>query len=505
MVDATSGTALGRLDGRAVLVAGAGISGRAVIGPLHDVGARVTVTDTSPDALARCAELGAETVLLDELTGTPGAVADFAVVVTSPGFRPDSPILSAAAGAGIPVWGDIEFSWHVDRAGIYGPARRWLVVTGTNGKTTTTSMLHSILQAAEIPSVACGNIGLPVLDALRAQSPRAEVLAVELSSFQLYWAPSVRPEAGVVLNIAEDHLDWHGGMAGYVEAKARALTGTVGVVGLDDAAAAKLVKSSRAQRTIGFRLGEPGPDELGVSDGHLVDRAFGDGVRLAPVDGIVPAGPAGIADASAAAALARAVGVEPAAVARGLAAHVVGPHRGAGVGVFGGVEFVDDSKATNPHAAGPSILAHERVVWVAGGLLKGASVDDLVVEVAHRLVGVVLLGRDATQIADALARHAPDVPVVQVETGDDAGVNPVEQAVSHGQVGARRVILPSGTKGDTVMGTVVREAAAMASPGDAVVLAPAGASLDMFTSYGHRGDSFAAAATALNESDIGRA
>ncbi|NLE79396.1 MAG: UDP-N-acetylmuramoyl-L-alanine--D-glutamate ligase [Rhodococcus sp.] len=492
------------MNGRAVLIAGAGISGRAAITPLQDLGARVTVTDTSADALTRCAQLGAETVPLDDLVGEPGRVAEFALVVTSPGFRPDSPVLSAAAGSGVPVWGDIEFSWHVDRAALYGPPRRWLVVTGTNGKTTTTSMLHSMLQAADIPSAACGNIGLPVLDALRADAPRAEVLAVELSSFQLYWAPSVRPEAGVVLNIAEDHLDWHGGMDGYVEAKSRALTGKVGVVGLDDAVASSLAKTSRAERTIGFRLGDPGDGELGVSEGYLLDRAFSDGVPLAPCEGILPAGPAGIADALAAAALARAVGIEPGSVAGGLAAHVVGPHRAATVGVFGGVEFVDDSKATNPHAAGPSILAHDRVVWVAGGLLKGASVDELVAEVGNRLVGVVLLGQDATQISDALARHAPNVPVVHVETGDDAEVI-AEVGATGGDGGVRRVVLPTGTDSDAVMAVVVRQAAGMATPGCSVVLAPAAASLDMFTSYGHRGDSFAAAAATLSESDIGRA
>ncbi len=277
------------LRGARVLVTGAGISGRAVIAPLHDLGAHVTVTDTAADALARCAEAGASTVPVDDLAADPRRMAEFELVVTSPGFRPDAPVLAAAAAAGVPVWGDIEFTWHVDRSGMYGPPRQWLVVTGTNGKTTTTSMLHSILEAAGFVSAACGNIGLPVLDALRAQ-PRAEVLAVELSSFQLHWAPSVRPAAGVVLNIAEDHLDWHGGMPGYVDAKAQALTGAVAVVGLDDPVAASLADRSRDGRTIGFRLGEPDPNELGVVDGVLVDRAFADGAALVPADETSPPG-----------------------------------------------------------------------------------------------------------------------------------------------------------------------------------------------------------------------
>ncbi|MEU2002947.1 UDP-N-acetylmuramoyl-L-alanine--D-glutamate ligase [Rhodococcus sp. NPDC019627] len=487
---------LDRLRGRAVLVAGAGISGRATIEPLRELGALVTVTDSNADALAECARLGAATVPIDDLLADRERVRDFALVVTSPGFRPDTPLLSAAAGDGIPIWGDIELSWHVDRSGLYGSPRRWLVVTGTNGKTTTTSMLQSILSAAKVPSAACGNIGLPVLEALRQTSPRPEVLAVELSSFQLHWAPSVRPAAGAVLNIAEDHLDWHGGMQSYIEAKARALTGDVAVLGLDDDVAASLATSSPAERTVGFRVGIPGPGELGIENGHLVDRAFADGLRLAPAEGITPSGPAGLMDALAAAALARAAGVGPEAVARGLTSYVVGPHRGARVAEIGGVTFVDDSKATNPHAAGPSILAHERVVWIAGGLLKGAQVDDLIVEVANRLTGVVLLGRDATHIAESLARHAPEVPVVSVETGDDAGVSAVARAAT------RRVVLPPDTDSDAVMAAVVREAAALATAGDAVVLAPAAASLDMFDSYGHRGRSFADAVGRLHASDI---
>ncbi|NKS96173.1 UDP-N-acetylmuramoyl-L-alanine--D-glutamate ligase [Rhodococcus hoagii] len=463
--------------------------------------AHVTVTDTAADALARCAEAGASTVPVDDLAADPRRMAEFELVVTSPGFRPDAPVLAAAAAAGVPVWGDIEFTWHVDRSGMYGPPRQWLVVTGTNGKTTTTSMLHSILEAAGFVSAACGNIGLPVLDALRAQ-PRAEVLAVELSSFQLHWAPSVRPAAGVVLNIAEDHLDWHGGMPGYVDAKAQALTGAVAVVGLDDPVAASLADRPRDGRTIGFRLGEPDPNELGVVDGVLVDRAFADGAALVPADEISPPGPAGVSDALAAAALARAIGVTTDAVAAGLRAHRVGPHRAQVVRTLAEITFVDDSKATNPHAARSSIVAHDSVVWIAGGLLKGARVDDLVAEVGERIAGAVLIGRDAGAIADALARHAPEVPVVLVRAGDDGGHEGVD-GPEEGADPALHLDLPAADA-DTVMAEAVRTAAALAAPGDVVLLAPAAASLDMFDSYGHRGRSFAAAAAALTAADTGR-
>lgn len=482
---------LQRLRGTRVLVAGAGMSGRATIGPLHDLGAQVTVTDRNPEALARCAELGADTVALDALLEHPESLREFSLLVTSPGFPPDAPLLSRAAGAALPIWGDVELSWRIDRAEIYGPARRWLVVTGTNGKTTTTMMLHAILEAAGLRSAACGNIGLPILDVLR-DDDRTDVLAVELSSFQLHWAPSVRPDAGVVLNIAEDHLDWHGGLENYIEAKLRALTGAVGVLGLDDPIAATLVERSQAVLTVGFTLGYPDAGRLGISGDVLVDRAFADSAVLANVHDVTPPGPAGLSDALAAAALARAIDIPASAVHDGLRRHRVGPHRAAPVGSVDGIDYIDDSKATNPHAARSSLLAHDEVVWIAGGLLKGASVDDLVAEVAPRLVGVVLIGRDAPRIASALARHAPGVPVVMLGTGDDGTMTSL-----HGSDEAA----PTGVD---VMRRAVREAAAMASPGHTVLLAPAAASLDMFDDYAQRGRSFAEAVDDLREGGSGR-
>ncbi|WP_067699156.1 UDP-N-acetylmuramoyl-L-alanine--D-glutamate ligase [Nocardia jejuensis] len=474
------------LRGRDVLVAGWGVSGRSLIEPLQDIGARPVVTDAGQKALAEAAELGLPTATSGDLL-EHGALARFALVITSPGWRPDSPVLASAVTEGIPVWGDVEFAWWVDQARIYGPVRKWLVVTGTNGKTTTTQMTHSILRAAGIPSVACGNIGLPILDALR-RSPGPQVLAVELSSFQLHWAPSVRPEAGVVLNVAEDHLDWHGGLDAYAAAKARALTGRVGVVGLDDQVASALARKSKARRTVGFRIGVPADGELGVVDGKLLDRAFTKAAILAEVGDISPQGPAGVADALAAAALTRSIDVAPQFVKEGLQEHKVGPHRAAFVRELGGVAFVDDSKATNPHAARSSILAHPQVVWVAGGQLKGASVEDLVEEVREHLVGAVLFGVDAAVIAAALARHAPDVPVVELGSGDDAVMG----------------VPVTGTEPDAVMARAVHVAAGFAQRGDTVLLAPAAASLDMFADYTHRGRSFAAAVQALDEKDIGR-
>ena len=477
------------LSGAAVLVAGARVTGRAILAALTPLGARATLTDDSPSALTAFAQNG---VAVIDPANAAEKIAEFDLVVTSPGLPPTAPVLVAAAAAGIPVWGDVELAWRLDNSARYGPARRWLVVTGTNGKTTTTSMLHAMLVAAGRRALLCGNIGDPVLDVL---DQPAELLAVELSSFQLHRAPSLRPDAGVVLNVAEDHLDWHGTMDAYARDKARVLDGRVAVVGLDDPVAAGLLSTAAASMRVGFRLGEPAQGEVGVRDGVLVDNAFGEQLALAETASIPVAGPVGVLDALAAAALARAVDAPPHAIADALAAFRVGRHRAEVIAIVDGVTYVDDSKATNPHAAQASITAYPRVVWIAGGLLKGASVDELVTAVANRLVGAVLIGRDRTLIRDALSRHAPDVPIVEVVTGEDSGVpGQIESVENH----VTRVVDVSGRPvSDAVMAAVVDAARGLADPGDTVLLAPAGASFDQFSGYGQRGDAFASAVTAL--------
>ena len=314
--------------------------------------------------------------------------------------------------------------------------------------------------------MASGNIGLGVLDVVTAE-PAHDVIAVELSSFQLHYAPSVRPAAGLVLNVAEDHLDWHGSMAAYAADKARALSGAIAVAVIDDDGAAKLLAESPAEVQIGITARDPRAGQLGVRDGMLFDDAFGAGPLL-PVGDVRPAGSHNVTNALAAAALTLAIGITAAQVATGLRDFTPGGHRNELVAEVAGVRYVDDSKATNPHAALASLSDYPSVVWVAGGQLKGASIDELVVAVAGRLRGVVVIGVDRELITAALERHAPDVPRLVLSDTDDG-----------------------------VMTTVVAAAAKLAAPGDVVLLAPAAASLDMFASYAARGDAFAAAVLGL--------
>jgi UDP-N-acetylmuramoylalanine--D-glutamate ligase len=476
--------ALGRRDsweGVRVVVAGLGLSGFAAADSLVHLGAQVTVLDESEEG-----ELGDRATLLGVIGADvrlgPGVttrlsadtgLADTDLVVTSPGWRPTAPLLVRAAAHDVPVWGEVELAWRLRDPDHTAP---WLAVTGTNGKTTTVQMLAAILDAAGVRSVACGNVGLPVVEAVMDPAPHA-VLAVELSSFQLHYTYSMACESAAVLNVAEDHLDWYDDAASYAADKGRVYQGVrrACVYNVADRVTEQLVRDAdvvEGARAIGFTLGVPDVGMLGVVDGILADRAFVEERRhsaaeLCGVSDLSSPAPHFVENALAAAALARAHGAPARAVRDGLRAFRPGGHRIAEVAVVDGVRYVDDSKATNPHAARSSLLAYDPVVWVAGGLAKGASFDTLVGSVHDRLRGVVLLGRDRALITDALTRHAPDVPVIDVDDGE------------------------------TVMDRVVRAAADLARPGDTVLLAPGCASMDMFENYGARGDAFAAAVRRL--------
>ncbi|MFD8642860.1 UDP-N-acetylmuramoyl-L-alanine--D-glutamate ligase [Streptomyces zaomyceticus] len=471
-----SGQVTEQLDwnGKKVTVAGLGVSGIPAARVLHGLGALVTVVNDGDDerSRAQAAELEAEgiTVRLGDGDTLPSGTE---LIVTAPGWRPDKPLFTAAAEAGVEIWGDVELAWRLRGPG----AAPWLAVTGTNGKTTTVRMLASILEAAGLRTAAVGNIGVSLLDAVLGEEPY-DVLAVELSSYQLHWAPSVRAHSAAVLNLAPDHLDWHGSMEAYAADKGRIYEGNqvACVYNVADAATEDLVREADVEegcRAIGFTLGTPGPSQLGVVEGILVDRAFvanrqNNAQELAEVADVQPPAPHNIANALAAAALARAFGVEAKAVRDGLKAFRPDPHRIELVEEIGGVTYVDDSKATNTHAAEASLAAYDPIVWIAGGLAKGATFDELVQKSAKRLRGAVLIGADRALIREALARHAPEVPVVDLDRTDTGA-----------------------------MSEAVREAAGLARPGDTVLLAPACASMDMFTNYNKRGEAFADAVRAL--------
>jgi UDP-N-acetylmuramoylalanine--D-glutamate ligase len=342
-------------------------------------------------------------------------------------------------------------------------------------------MLASMLTAAGHRATAAGNVGTPLLEAVLHPQPY-DVLAVELSSFQLHWSSSIRPLASACLNVAPDHLDWHGSFEAYAADKGRVYqqTEVACVYNAADPVTEKLVEDAdvvEGCRAVGFTLGVPSVSMLGVVDDVLCDRAFVAERRTSAAelgtlaDVTLAAGgtlaPHSVANALAAAALARAYGVPTGAVRDGLRRFTPDPHRIARVAEADDVLWVDDSKATNPHAADASLRAFDHVVWIAGGLAKGATFDDLVAAHAARLRAAVLIGADRGLVAQALARHAPDVPVVEVDVAD-TGTMPLMQLV-------------------------VDRAAALARPGDVVLLAPACASMDQFTSYAHRGDEFAAA------------
>jgi UDP-N-acetylmuramoylalanine--D-glutamate ligase len=466
-------------SGLRVVVLGLGVTGFSVADTLAELGCTVLVAasraeETAADILG---VLGVDLVLGDLDHGVPDAVERFApdLVVVSPGFAPHHPAVRWAGEGGRTVWGDVELAWRLrDKTG--EPAE-WITVTGTNGKTTTVQLAASMLVAAGFRAAPCGNVGVPVLDAIRDPGG-FDVLVVELSSFQLHYLGEITPWASVCLNLADDHLDWHGSAEAYRAAKGKVYRNTriACVFNQDDLATRALVEDAEVVegcRAIGFGLGIPGPSDFGVVDGIACDRAFledrrNTALEIATIDELAEAGLAGrhlVANALAASALARSFGASVDAVRTALLAFRPDHHRTEVVASHDGVAWVDDSKATNAHAALASLGSFDSVVWVVGGLLKGASLDDLVSTVAPRLRGAVVIGRDRAEVLSSFARHAPELPVLEVDTLDT----------------------------DEVMPTAVRLAAGIAVDGDVVLLAPAAASMDQFRDYADRGERFARA------------
>lgn len=470
--------------GLGVVVLGLGAAGFSAADTLVDLGAAVTVLSEGEHAehqrILEVLGVGVQVADADSLAARIRSLRP-ALVIVSPGIPPTNPMIDAVREIGATIWGDLELAWRVrDRI---APAD-WIMVTGTNGKTTTAQLVESMLLAAGRRAVACGNIGLTALDAIR-RPDGFDVLVVEASSFQLHWlantANSPSPVASVCLNLQPDHLDWHGSAAAYRAAKARVYERTVVacVFNKADEATVQMVEDAEVVdgcRAIGFGLGSPGPSDLGLVDDILVDRAFLEqrrthALELTTLDRLAAVGlgaPHLVADVLAAAALARAAGVPPEAVHDGVDLFEPGPHRIRTIASAGGVDWVDDSKATNEHAARASLAAFDDVVWIVGGLLKGTQLDELVAANARRLRAAVVIGVDRADVLSAFERHAPGVPVHEVVAAED----------------------------ETVMEAAVRLAGAAAAPGTTVLLAPAAASMDQFVDYADRGQRFAAAVNA---------
>lgn len=461
-----------------VVVAGAGVTGRAVVTSLNRRGAAVHVVDARlVPGSAAMAEWEAAGVTADD--DEMGALLPAHLLVMSPGWRPDAPIVQAARALGVPIVGELDLAWTLQQQrGGLGPA--WLALTGTNGKTTAVTMLESILRADGRRVAAVGNVGRPIIEAIDADDPY-EVLALELSSFQLHSSRLMRPYASAVLNVAVDHLDWHGGFDAYLHSKGRIYERTFDtcVYAVEEPLTRELVENADVRegcRAVGTTLGLPAVGELGVAEGLLLDRAFEPDRRdhateIAAIADIEPPAPHNVANALSAAALARSFGAAPDSVAQGLRDFTSQPHRISTVAVIDGVRWVDDSKATNPHAAAASLGSFDDIVWVAGGLAKGAGFDELVASAASRLRAVVVIGSDRGLVVEAVRRHAPDVPVIDV---DDAETGPM-----------------------LLMRSVVEAARRHAVEGSTVLLAPACASMDRFADYHQRGEAFADAVREL--------
>jgi UDP-N-acetylmuramoylalanine--D-glutamate ligase len=448
----------GEWQGKDVLVLGLGDSGLSSLRWLARQGARLRAADTraAPPGLGevqeRYPEVGFAAGPFDE-----ALLEGVDAVVASPGIALREPLLRAAAGRGIEVVGDVEiFAREV--AGV-APGARVLGITGTNGKSTVTALAGAMGERAGWRTVVAGNIGLPVLDALAAPGAReAELFVIELSSYQLETTSSLALDAAAMLNLTQDHMDRYDSMADYARAKERIfMHAKRRVVNRDDAASRRMADG----RSLSFGLGVPRGDREWGMDAAQRALRHGD-YDLLPLDRMAMKGLHNAANGLAAHALLTAVGARPEALVQALAEYKGLPHRVELVAEANGVRFYDDSKGTNVGATVAALEGFDApVVLIAGGDGKGQDFAPLAPAVKKRARAVVLIGRDAPAISAAI-----------VATGV-----PVENA---------------GT-----MEAAVTRAAALARPGDAVLLSPACASFDMFRNYGHRGDVFAAAARAL--------
>jgi len=446
-----------------ILVAGLGVTGVATAKALAKLGMQILVYEE--DASAAMQSKASEIRLNSNIEVTfiqPEILPK--LVITSPGWRPNHPVLISALSSGCEVISEVEYAWRIDQES--SKPKIWVGLTGTNGKTTTVSMAEAMFLADGKKAVACGNIGKTVIEVI-ASDEKVDYLLIELSSFQLHWSEKLCLDIAAILNIADDHLDWHGSFPEYLAAKKRITNGAKQIIINRDDRHLNDIEFKGDHKMVKFTLDAPRPGEIGVVEELLVDRAFVDDPQeasaLAELSDINPQAPHNVANALAAIALARSCGVRIESISKGLRNFTPGHHRIEEVENSAGIRWINDSKATNPHAANASLAAFSSVIWIAGGLAKGADMEDLVQSRASRLKAVLLIGTDRELISDALAKHAPEIPKYLVD----------------------------GLSADQLMENLILKGMELAISGDVVLLAPACASMDQFTSYAHRGDLFA--------------
>ena len=451
------------LSGESVLILGAGVTGIAVARSLSAKGASILFADDQVETVEGFKVSKSDQVKVD----------GFSFVVISPGWKESHPLIVKAQAAGIRLVNEIDLAWSF-RAELV-PGQKWIALTGTNGKTTTVEMAAAMLRAGGVSAIACGNVGTTVIESVESPE-KYEVLVLELSSFQLHWLREASFVAAAILNIAEDHLDWHGTFTEYARVKGSILDRTS--TGIFNSSDLEVVNQAAhwQGRKVFFSLDTPAPGEIGVVEELLVDRAFvsdpQEAAMLAEIVDVKPTVPHNVANALAAAGLVRALGVSPEAVRSALQNFSLGRHRIEEVANTNGISWVNDSKATNPHATVASLNSALSSIWIAGGLAKGAEMQELIAKCKSRIKVAILIGTDRELIADELRSQAPEIEIVYVD------------APSTYQRG--------GTD-NSLMEAVVKAAADRAKTGDRVLLAPACASMDQFISYSDRGDRFAAA------------
>ncbi len=443
-----------------ILIAGAGVTGVASARALVKRGAEVQLVD---DKKIENSEF--------KITHTSDAdVRVFDALLISPGWREDHPLVVAARENDVSIINEIDLAWSLKPA-----SQKWLGLTGTNGKTSTVELTAHMIRTGGHSALACGNVGTTVIEAVES-SEKYEFLVLELSSFQLHWLQDSDFIAGAILNIAEDHLDWHGTFDSYAAAKISLLDkSTTAILNGDDSEIVSRVNHWLGRKVF-FSLNTPAPGEIGIVEELLVDRAFVadpmEAAMFCELTEVTPTVPHNVANALAAAGLARVIGIDHEKIREAIKSFVPGRHRIETVLTKDEITWINDSKATNPHAAAASIMSALSVIWIAGGLAKGATMGELVARVKGRLRAAILIGEDRDLIAKELRTHAPEVEIVLVDLPSD---------------------YIKGSPGNSLMESVVEAARARAKSGDTVLLAPACASMDQFLSYADRGDRFARA------------